>query len=52
MMIQISKYSIKSEAAIHGCTVKKLFWRVLKISQKKLCMILFLNKVAGVHPEI
>ena len=28
-------YSIKSEAEIHGCTIKKLFWRILKISQKK-----------------
>ena len=23
MMIKVSKYSIKSEAAIHGCTIKK-----------------------------
>ena len=28
-------YSIKSEAAIHVCTIKKLFWRVLKMSQEK-----------------
>ena len=33
-MIKISKYSIKSEAAIHSCNIKKLFWRVLKISHK------------------
>ena len=26
-MIKVSKYSIKSEAAIHGCTIKKLLHR-------------------------
>ena len=34
-MIKISKYSIKSEAAIHGCTIKKLFSGVLKVPQRK-----------------
>ena len=51
-MIKVSKYSIKSEAANHSCTIKKLFWRVLKISQKKnLCMSLLLNKFAGLYPD-
>ena len=31
-MIKIFKYLIKLEAAIHGCTIKKLFWRVLRVS--------------------
>ena len=35
MTIKISKYSIKSQAAIHDCTMKKLFWKVLEIPQKK-----------------
>ena len=35
LMVEVSKYSIKPEAVIHMCTTKKLFWRVLKISQKK-----------------
>ena len=34
MIIKISKYSIKSEAAIYGCIIKKLFRRVLKTLQK------------------
>ena len=34
-MVKVSKYSIKSEEAIHVRTIKKLFWRVLKVPQKK-----------------
>ena len=34
-MVKVYKYSIKSEPAIHGCTMKKLFLRNLNISQKK-----------------
>ena len=34
-MVKVSKYSIKSEAVIRRCTIKKQFWRVLNISQKK-----------------
>ena len=48
MMVKVYKYSIKSEAEIHGYTIKKLFRRNLKISQKRnLFMDLFLNKVSG-----
>ena len=35
MMVKVYKYSIKSEAAIHECNVKALFWRNLNISQKE-----------------
>ena len=34
-MVKVSKYSIKSEAVIRRCTIKKQFWKVLNISQKK-----------------
>ena len=50
-IIKVSKYLIKSEAEIHGYTIKKLFWRVLKISQKKTYSV-FSNKVVGLHSEI
>ena len=51
-MVKVSKYSIKSEAVIRRCTIKKQFWRVLNILQKKtLCMGLFWNKVAGLQPQ-
>ena len=50
-MIKVSKCSIKSEAAIQGCTRRKLFWRVLKISQKKPMHGPLLNKVARLHRE-
>ena len=53
MMVKVYKYSIKSEAEIHGYTIKKLFRRNLKISQKRnLFMDLFLNKVTGLHTEL
>ena len=46
LIVKVANYSIKSEAAIHGWTIKKLFWRLLKISLKKnLCMSFFLNKI-------
>ena len=45
------KYSIKSEAAIHGCTIKKLFWRVLKTSQENTFAWASSNKIAGLQPE-
>ena len=35
LMVKVSKYSIKSEAVIRRCTIKKQFWNVLNISQKK-----------------
>ena len=51
-MVKTSKYWTKSEAVIHRCSVKKQFWRVLNISQKKLLyMSLFWNKVAGLQPQ-
>ena len=34
-MVKTSKYSIKSETVTHRCTIKKQFWRVLNISQKR-----------------
>ena len=52
MIIKVSKYSIKSEAAIHGSAIEKLFWRVLKVSQKKPLHEPFISKAAGLHPEI
>ena len=53
MMVKVYKYSIKSEAEIHGYTIKKLFRRNLKISQKRnLFMDLFLNKVTGLHTDL
>ena len=52
MMVKVYKYSIKSEAEIHEYTIKKLFRRNLKISQKRnLFMDLFLNKVTGLHTD-
>ena len=52
-MIKISKYSIRSEAAIHGCTIKKAALKSFKnFTGKTLCMSLFLNKVAGLRPEV
>ena len=52
MMIKLSKYSIKSEAAIHGCTIKKAVLKSFKnFTEKHLSMSLFLNEVAGLHPE-
>ena len=52
MMIKLSKYLIKSEAAIHGCTIRKAVLKSFKnFTEKHLSMSLFLNKVAGLHPE-
>ena len=48
-MVKVSKYSIKSEAAIHVCAIKKLFWRVLEMSQKNIRMSFFSSKVAGLY---
>ena len=53
MMIKISKYSIKSETAIHGLYYKKAVLKSFKnFAEKNICMTLFLNEVAGLHPEI
>ena len=51
LMVKVCKYSIKSEAAIHGCTIKKLFWRVLKTSQENTFAWASSNKIAGLQPE-
>ena len=51
LMVKVCKYSIKSEAAIHGCTIKKLFWRVLKTSQENTLAWASSNKIAGLQPE-
>ena len=48
---KVSKYSIKSEAVTRRCTIKKQFWRVLNISQKKYLAWASWNKVAGLQPE-
>ena len=34
-MAKVYNYSITSEAAVHECTIKKLFWRNVEIPQKK-----------------
>ena len=53
LMVQVCKFSIKSEAAIHVCTILlKSCSEVLKMSQNEnLCMSLSSNKVAGLKPE-
>ena len=35
LTVKVSKYSIKSEAVIRKCAIKKQFWKVLNIPQKK-----------------
>ena len=48
MMVKVSKYSIKSEAAIRGRTIKKAILKSFKnVTEKNLCLNLYLNKVAG-----
>ena len=52
LMVKVSKYSIKSEAPIHGCTIKEAVLKSFKnFTEKNLCMSFFLNKVAGLQSE-
>ena len=52
MMTKIYKCSTKSEAAIHGCTVKNCSEEFKIFAGKTPCMSFFLNKVVCLHPEI
>ena len=50
LMVEVSKFSIKSEPAIHVCTMLQES-RSENVTEKNLCMRLFLNKVADLEPE-
>ena len=51
-MVKIFRFLPKTEVAVHRCSIKKMFRRVLINSQiKQICWSLFLNKVAGLLPR-
>ena len=49
LMVEVSNLSIKSEPAIHVCTMLQES-RSENITEKNLCMRLFSNKVADLEP--
>ena len=50
LKVKVSKFSIKSEAAIHVYTMLSKSCSE-NVTEKNLCMGLFSNKVAGLQPE-
>ena len=50
LMVKVCKFSIKSEAAIHVCTMLQKSCSE-NVTEKNLFMSLFSNKVAGLKPE-
>ena len=44
-MSKLSRFLPKSEEAVHRCSIKVLFWRVLKNSRETICKSLVLSNV-------